>query len=190
MKLIHSGDELFSFWYTAVCSHKMSAVWVRSYFPHFLLKQLVSQTAVFSTDMFAVRKISTDRLHWQWSGITKHLIRTNSADPAPLWTAEILLCMSRDSLVSAWLRAGRPGFDPRQRERVFLLVSASISVLGPTQPPVQWVPGVLSPGAKRGRGVTLTTYPHLVPRSRTSRSYTSPTPEGHHGVQRNRFTLF
>jgi hypothetical protein len=31
--------------------------------------------------------------------------------------------------------------------------------LGPTQPPVQWVPGVLSPGIKRGRGVTLTTHP-------------------------------
>jgi hypothetical protein len=36
---------------------------------------------------------------------------------------------------------------------------------GPTQPPVQWVPGVLSPGVKRGRGVTLTTHPHLVPKS-------------------------
>jgi hypothetical protein len=36
---------------------------------------------------------------------------------------------------------------------------------GAHQPPVQWVPGVLSPGVKRGRGVTLTTHPHLVPRS-------------------------
>jgi hypothetical protein len=31
--------------------------------------------------------------------------------------------------------------------------------LGPTQSPVQWVPGVLSQGVKRGRGVTLTTHP-------------------------------
>jgi hypothetical protein len=31
------------------------------------------------------------------------------------------------------------------------------------QPPVQWVPWVLSLGFKRGRGVTLTTHPHLVP---------------------------
>jgi hypothetical protein len=37
--------------------------------------------------------------------------------------------------------------------------------LGPTQPPVQWVPGVLSLGVNRGQGVTLTTHPHLVPRS-------------------------
>jgi hypothetical protein len=26
----------------------------------------------------------------------------------------------------------------------------------------KWVPGVPSPGVKRGRGVTLTTHPHLV----------------------------
>jgi hypothetical protein len=43
---------------------------------------------------------------------------------------------------------------------------------GATQPPVQWVPVVLSPGVKRGWGVTLTTHFHLVPRSRMSRSYT------------------
>jgi hypothetical protein len=28
-----------------------------------------------------------------------------------------------------------------------------------TQPSVQWVPGILSPGVKGGRGVTLTTHP-------------------------------
>jgi hypothetical protein len=31
--------------------------------------------------------------------------------------------------------------------------------LWPTQPPLQWVPGVLSPGVKRGWGVALTTHP-------------------------------
>jgi hypothetical protein len=35
--------------------------------------------------------------------------------------------------------------------------------LRPTQPPVHWAP-VFS-GGKGGRGVTLTTHPHLVPRS-------------------------
>jgi hypothetical protein len=35
---------------------------------------------------------------------------------------------------------------------------------------------VLSPGLKRGRGVTLTTPPHLVPRSGMSRSHTSSPP--------------
>jgi hypothetical protein len=38
------------------------------------------------------------------------------------------------------------------------------------------------PGAKCGRGVTLTTHPHLVPRSVMSRSYTSSHPKRHHGV--------
>jgi hypothetical protein len=37
-------------------------------------------------------------------------------------------------------------------------------------------------GIKRGRGVTLTTNPHLVPRSRMSKSYTSSTPRRQHGV--------
>jgi hypothetical protein len=36
--------------------------------------------------------------------------------------------------------------------------------------------GVLSEELKHGRGVTLTTHPHLVPRSRMSRSYTSSPP--------------
>jgi hypothetical protein len=39
---------------------------------------------------------------------------------------------------------------------------------------IQWVPGVLSLGVKRGRGVTLTTHPHLV--LGMSRSYTSSPP--------------
>jgi hypothetical protein len=58
----------------------------------------------------------------------------------------------------------------------FFLVSVSRPALGRTQPPIQWVPGVLSPGVKRGRGVTLATHPHLVPRLSMSRSYTSSPP--------------
>jgi hypothetical protein len=74
---------------------------------------------------------------------------------------------------SVWLRTGRPGFNPQQVQRIFPLVSASRPALGPTQPPVQWVPGALSPGVKRGRGLMLTTHPLPVPRLRKSRSYTS-----------------
>jgi hypothetical protein len=76
----------------------------------------------------------------------------------------------------------RSRFDPRQGQRIFPLASVSRPALGPTQPPVQWVPGVLSPGVKRGRGVMLTTHPHLVPRSWMSRSYTSSPPKRLHGV--------
>jgi hypothetical protein len=54
---------------------------------------------------------------------------------------------------------------------------SSSSNSGAHPAPVQWVPEVLSPGVKRGRGVTLTTHSHLVPRSRMSRSYTSSPPQ-------------
>jgi hypothetical protein len=65
------------------------------------------------------------------------------------------------------------GFRSRQRQKDFSLVSVSRPALELTQPPVQWVPGILSPGLNRGRGVTLTTHPHLVPRSRVNRSSAS-----------------
>jgi hypothetical protein len=77
------------------------------------------------------------------------------------------------TVTTGWT-TGRSGFDPRQGQRIFPLASLSRPALGPTQPPVKWVPGVLSPGVKRGRGMMLTTHPHLVPRSWMSRSYTSP----------------
>jgi hypothetical protein len=71
------------------------------------------------------------------------------------------------STVSDWTI----GVRSRQRQRIFPLASMSRPALGPTQPPVQWVPAVLSPGLKVGQGVTLTTDPHLAPRSRMSRIY-------------------
>jgi hypothetical protein len=46
-------------------------------------------------------------------------------------------------------------------ERIFPLVSVFRSVVRPTQPLVHWVQRV-----KRDLGATLTTHPHLVPRSR------------------------
>jgi hypothetical protein len=47
--------------------------------------------------------------------------------------------------------------------------------LGPTQPPVQWIPRVLNTGVKRGRGVTLTTHRHLVHLRRYSHNYYNNT---------------
>jgi hypothetical protein len=86
-------------------------------------------------------------------------------------------CMSRvssGSIVSDYGLDVR-AIGVRSPARIFLIASLSRPALGPIQPPVQWVRGVLSPGLKRGRGVMLTTHPHLVPRSSMSRSYiTSP----------------
>jgi hypothetical protein len=65
---------------------------------------------------------------------------------------------------------------PEEAKRIFPPASVSRPALEPTQPPVQWVPEVLSPRVKRGRGVRLTTYPHLVSRSWVSRSYASSPP--------------
>jgi hypothetical protein len=83
----------------------------------------------------------------------------------------------RNELRATGWTTWRSRFDPRQRQRIFPLASVSRPALEPTRPPAQWVPGVLSPGLNRGRDVTLTTHPHLVPRSRMSRRYTSFIPK-------------
>jgi hypothetical protein len=85
---------------------------------------------------------------------------------------------SSGSIVS-WLRTGPQGGRgsiPGSGKGFFPVASVSRPALGPTQPPVQWVQRVLSPGVKRGRGVTLTTHPHLELKSIMSRSYTSSSP--------------
>jgi hypothetical protein len=54
---------------------------------------------------------------------------------------------------------------PAEARGFFPLNSVSRTPLRSTEPPVQWVPIVLSSGVKRGRGVTLTAHSRLVPRS-------------------------
>jgi hypothetical protein len=74
------------------------------------------------------------------------------------------------------------GSIPDRGRGFFSLAFASRPALGPTQPPVQWVPRVLSPGVKRGRVLMLTTHNHLVPRPRMSTSYASSPLKRLHGV--------
>jgi hypothetical protein len=72
------------------------------------------------------------------------------------------------------LRIGRPRFDPRQgRKGIFSPSPVSRPALGPTQPPIQWVPGAISPAEKQpGREAD-----HSPPSSAEDKntwSYTSP----------------
>jgi hypothetical protein len=81
---------------------------------------------------------------------------------------------SRDSSVgiATRLRAGRSGFDSRGGG---LFTTVSRTALGPTQPPIHWVPGALSLGVKRpGRDAD-----HSPPSSaevKNTWSYTSTPP--------------
>jgi hypothetical protein len=92
-------------------------------------------------------------------------------------TGTFLLSVSRVAqAVQCWLQAGRPG-DPWQRRKDFFC-SLCPDRFGAHSASCTMSTGVLSLGVKNGRGVTLTTHPHLVPRSRMSRSYTcSPAQE-------------
>jgi hypothetical protein len=62
------------------------------------------------------------------------------------------------------------GFESRHGLGIFLFTIACRQALGSTQPPIQWVLGVLSLGVK------LTTHLHLVSRLKNEWSYTSTSP--------------
>jgi hypothetical protein len=73
--------------------------------------------------------------------------------------AQSVQCLATD-----WT-TGRSGFDPRQSQEIFLLASVSSPLWGLPSLLYNGILGVLFSGLKRCRGVTLTTHPHLVPRS-------------------------
>jgi hypothetical protein len=90
-----------------------------------------------------------------WKGKqTKGMVQL--AGPCSYITTQILYTAETTLLVhSSYIYSSTPW----QKQEIFTLTSVSRPALGPTQPPVQWIPGVLSPGVKRGRGLTLTTHP-------------------------------
>jgi hypothetical protein len=81
-----------------------------------------------------------------------------------------------------------PGFVSWQGQKIFLSPETSRPALGPTQPPIQWVPKFY-PGVKRpGCDVD-----HWLPSSaevNNKWSYTSPYPVCLHGMDRDTFTFY
>jgi hypothetical protein len=109
--------------------------------------------------------------------IFSHLIfglLSGSLQPRPMYSPEHLLQTSsvcspfnvRDSSFTAiqqrsyfnifWLQTGRPGFDPRQRQRILPLASVSRPALEAHPASCPMGNGGPFPGVKRGRVVTLT----------------------------------
>jgi hypothetical protein len=92
---------------------------------------------------------------------------------------------SRDSSVGIVLGYGLDDRGSRVRFPAgawnFLFDTASRNALGPTQPPIQWIPGALSLGVKRP-GREADNFLHLAPRSKNAWSYTSSLPLRLHGV--------
>jgi hypothetical protein len=76
---------------------------------------------------------------------------------------------------------GLLGFDSRRGLGIFLFTTASRTDLGPTQPPIQWVPGALSLGVKRLR-CEADHSPPCSAEVKNEWSYTSTPPICLHGV--------
>jgi hypothetical protein len=101
------------------------------------------------------------------------------------WSRSSAALWNRDGSVGIALGYGWTigvlGFDSRRRLGIFLFTTASRTALGPTQPPIQLVPGALSLGVKRpGREAD-----HSPPSSaeiKNAWSYTSTSRIGLHGV--------
>jgi hypothetical protein len=76
---------------------------------------------------------------------------------------------------------------PAEANRFFLYLCPG-RLWGPPSPCKMGTEGPF-PELKRGQGVKLTAHPHLVPRSRMSRSYTSCPPKRLRGLQWSSFSF-
>jgi hypothetical protein len=68
---------------------------------------------------------------------------------SPIWFLPLVLVLLNHLLISTGWTIGVLGFDSQWGLGIFLFTTASRKVLGPSQPPIQWVPGALSLGIKQ-----------------------------------------
>jgi hypothetical protein len=97
--------------------------------------------------------------HYVYPGLITYIffLQILCISPAPFMGQHIILFMHPPQKpgqcirYSDWLRAGRPKGPSSCPGRVknFLFSMSSRPALWPTQPPIQWVPGALSPVAQR-----------------------------------------
>jgi len=63
---------------------------------------------------------------------------------------KVLIYILGDTVSSvSSLRIGRPGFDSRKEQGLFLFATAARPALRSTRPPIQWVAGTVYLGVKR-----------------------------------------
>ena len=114
-------------------------------------------TLVFQRGERVPAEVSNGPTLWRWN-----MIVNRSAD-----LIKVIIIISWDSAVGVATNYGLegPGMECRWG-RDFL--HPSTPALGPTQPSVQWVPGLYRGWS--GQRVVLTTHPHLAPRLKKSRA--------------------
>jgi hypothetical protein len=107
-----------------------------------------------------------------WKLVSKHKNRSQTECVDNIWACGVALGYGLD---------GRGLVVSRQGLQIALFTTASRPPLGPTQPPVQWIPGALSWGVKRP-GREADHLPLSTAEVKNAWSYTSAPPICFHGV--------
>jgi hypothetical protein len=111
-----------------------------------LLPQCMScQNVIWAKEAYVIGYITVNILYtheskiwWFW----------NICCVSRLFMPSKLRSQDSSASIATRLRAGQPGFNSQQGQEIFLFSVVSRPTLGPIQPPIQWVPGVLSLGVK------------------------------------------
>jgi hypothetical protein len=102
-----------------------------------------SQTLGFEPWTFILSQLSTLDTFEQYFSKNHFNIILRPTHWFQLFSNQFRNVFGQPSLYSDWLRAGRLGFDSRWGQENFLFDAVSRPALGPTHPPIQWVPVAL-----------------------------------------------